>query len=47
MGRKFCKYKLPTTENIYNRIVRLPLFSDMNTKEFNKISKSIKKFINE
>ena len=47
MGRKFCKYSLTITENIYNRIVRLPLFSDMKKKEFNKISKSIKKFINE
>ena len=47
MGKKFCKEKLPITESIFNRVVRLPLFSDMNKKEFKKISNSIKKFNNE
>jgi len=45
MGRKFCKYKLPITENIYSRVVRLPLFSEMSQKEINKISLLIKKFL--
>ena len=44
MGKYFCKYKLPVTEKIFNRIVRLPLFSDMTNKEFNKISEVLKKF---
>ena len=47
MGKKFCKYKLPITENIFNKIVRIPFFSDMNLSEFNKISKTIKKFFYE
>ena len=47
MGKKFCKYKLSITENIYNRVVRLPLFSDLKTKELNKILNSVKTFINE
>ncbi len=38
MGKKFCNYKLPITENIYNRVVRLPLFSEMTSKEIKKIS---------
>ena len=38
MGKKFCNYKLPITENIYNRVVRLPLFSEMTNKEIKKIS---------
>ena len=44
MGKYFCKYKLPVTEKIFNRIVRLPLFSDMTNNEFNKISEVLKKF---
>ena len=44
MGIKFCKYKLPITENIYSRIVRLPLFSEMKKKEIDKISLLIKTF---
>lgn len=44
MGIKFCKYKLPITEGIFNRIVRLPLFSEMKQKEINKISYLIKNF---
>ena len=44
MGKKFCKYKLPVTEKIFNKVVRLPLFSDMTNKEFNKISKLLTKF---
>ena len=46
MGKRYCKYKLPITEKIYNRVVRLPLFSDLSTKEFKKISSVLKKFMN-
>ena len=45
MGKRFCNYKLPVTERIYNRVVRLPLFSDITDKEFNKILYSLKKFL--
>ena len=44
MGKKYCKYKLPITENIYSKVVRLPLFSDMKIREINKISLLIKRF---
>ena len=44
MGRKFCNSKLPVTENIYDRVVRLPLFPDMTKNEANKIIKNIKEF---
>ena len=44
MGMKFSKHKLPITENIYSRIVRLPLFSEMRKKEIDKISQLIKTF---
>ena len=47
MGKKFCNYRLPITETIYKRIVRLPLFSDMTTKEFKKITNTIKEFLND
>ena len=47
MGKKFCKYKLPITEEIYNRVVRLPLFSDMTKKELHIIEKNIGKFAHE
>ena len=47
MGKKFGNSKLPITENIYDRIVRLPLFPDMTKKEINKINKNIKAFIYE
>ncbi len=46
MGKKFCNYKLPLTENIYTRVVRLPLYSEMTKQEINKISVLIKSFIN-
>ena len=46
MGKKFCKYKLPITENIYSRVVRLPLFPDMTKKEIDKIASLIKIFLN-
>jgi dTDP-4-amino-4,6-dideoxygalactose transaminase len=46
MGKTFCKRKLPITENIYNRVVRLPLFSEMTKKEITKISLLIKNFSN-
>ena len=44
MGKKFCKYKLPLTENIYNRVVRLPLYSELTKIEIKKISSLLKKF---
>ena len=47
MGKKFSNSKLPITENIYDRIVRLPLFPDMTKKEINKINKNIKAFNHE
>ena len=47
MGRKFCNSKLPVTENIYDRVVRLPLFPDMTKNEANKIIKNIKEFSHE
>lgn len=47
MGKKFFRLNLPITENIYNRVVRLPFFSDMTKKEYYKIIKIIKKFENE
>ena len=45
MGKKYCNYKLPITEKIYNRVVRLPLFSDITDKEFQKILYTFKKFM--
>ena len=45
MGKKFCSYRLPVTEKIYNRVVRLPLFSDITNKEFKKILYSLNKFM--
>ena len=45
MGKKFCKYRLPLTENIYSRVVRLPLHSEMTKQEIKKISSLIKNFI--
>ena len=47
MGKKFCKKKLPITESIYKRVVRLPLYSDLKKKECNKIIDILKKFSNE
>ena len=44
MGKKICKYKIPITEKIFNKVVRLPLFSDITNKEFNKISNLLIKF---
>ena len=44
MGKKFNRKKLPITENIYERVVRLPLFPDITKKEINKIEYNIKKF---
>jgi len=45
MGKKFCNYRLPLTENIYNRVVRLPLYSEMTKQEIKKISLLIKNFL--
>ena len=41
---KISKKKLPITENIYKRVVRLPLFPDLTLKEINKIEFNIRKF---
>ena len=45
MGKKFCNYRLFLTENIYSRVVRLPLYSEMTKKEIIKISSLIKAFL--
>jgi len=45
MGKKFCNYRLPLTEKIYSRVVRLPLYSEMTKQEINKISLLIKTFL--
>ena len=45
MGKKYCNYKLPITENIYDKVVRLPLYSEMTSKELAKISSLIKNFL--
>ena len=45
MGKKFCNYRLPLTENIYSRVVRLPLYSEMTKQEIIKISSLIKAFL--
>ena len=45
MGKKYCNYKLPITENIYDKVVRLPLYSEMTSKELIKISLLIKDFL--
>ena len=47
MGKKFSVNKLPVTENIYDRVVRLPLYSDMTKNEFKKITNKIKEYVNE
>ena len=47
MAMKIKKQKLKTSESIYSRIVRLPLFPGMNQKMLNKIVFNIKRFLNE
>ena len=47
MAMKIKKQKLKTSESIYSRIVRLPLFPGMNQKMLNKILFNIKRFLNE
>ena len=47
MAMKIKKQKLKTSESIYSRIVRLPLFPGMNQKMINKIVFNIKNFLNE
>ncbi len=44
MGKFYSSKKLPFTEKIYQKVVRLPLFPSMTSKEFNKINKTIKGF---
>ena len=45
-GKKILKNKknLEVTEDIYNRIVRIPLHANLKKKELNLIKNSIKKF---
>ena len=45
MGKKFCNYKLPLTEEIYSRVVRLPLYSGMTKQEIIKVYSAIKNFL--
>ena len=47
MAMKIKKQKLKTSESIYSRIVRLPLFPGMNQKMLNKIVFNIKRFLDE
>ena len=47
MAMKIKKQRLKTSESIYSKIVRLPLFPGMNQKTLNKIVNSIKRFLNE
>ena len=47
MALKIKKQRLKTSENIYSRIVRLPLFPGMSQKMLNKIIFNIKRFLNE
>lgn len=44
IGKTYSKAKLPITENIFRRVIRLPLFPGMKNKEFLKIQRSIKSF---
>lgn len=46
MGKKFKNKSLKNTENIYQKVVRLPLYSGMENKDFIKVESSIKKFFN-
>ena len=45
-GKRFCNYKLPVTESIYLKVIRLPLFPDMKRKEMKTILKKFKIFFN-
>ena len=47
MALKIKKQRLKISENIYSRIVRLPLFPGMSQKILNKIIFNIKSFLNE
>ena len=47
MALKIKKQRLKTSENIYSRIVRLPLFPEMSQKMLNKIIINIKRSLNE
>mgnify|MGYP006078539541 FL=1 len=47
MGKKFNSKRLVITENIYKKVVRLPLYPDMTNNEIAKILKTIKNFFNE
>ena len=39
--------KLKVTENIYKRVVRLPIYVDMNKKNLKKISSNVKNYFNQ
>ncbi len=47
MARKIIRQKLPITENIFKKVVRLPLYPGMKSKDQNKIISKIKEFCNE
>tara|TARA_Y100001970_G_scaffold267503_1_gene357609 strand:- start:3356 stop:4510 length:1155 start_codon:yes stop_codon:yes gene_type:complete len=47
MANKYFKKKLKVTENIYSRVVRLPLFVGLNKKMIKKIVLNFKKFLND
>lgn len=44
MGKIYFTRKLPNTEKLFQKIVRLPLFPDMTITEFFKIEKALKEF---
>ena len=45
-GKKISNLKLKVTEMIYDGLVRLPLYPELNKKEQNMIIKLFKNFIN-
>ena len=45
-GKKYCNYKLNSTEEVYNGLVRLPLYPDLKKAEQKKIVSRIINFIN-
>ena len=47
MGKKFNSNRLMVTENIYKKVVRLPIYPDMTNNEIAKILKTIKNFFKE
>ena len=47
MANKYLKKKLKITENIYSRVVRLPMFVGLKKEMIKKIVLNFKKFIDE